>query len=870
MDKFLIVDGNNIAFRAFYALPPLTDEAGNPTSAIFGFLNILIKVIKEYSPSMIAVAFDKGKSTFRHKQYKNYKAMRRPTPPELVQQMPVLKQLLKDMNITVLEEEEIEADDIIGILTKKFDTQNYVLSADKDVFQLIGNNTSVIVPQKGVAQSLLLTEEKLLEMHEISPSQVIELKSLMGDSSDNIPGVKGVGEKTALALLKEYGTLDGVYQNIENITGKLKEKLEQDKENAYLSRSLATINTQFPIACKRDDFSFKFPFSIDIYREFQKKQFKSLLSKDLFDESTETVINAEQEGLLSDEADAEKAKEAVIRVESEEQFFSMIANIETTTKKQKDSEMVFHLDKNMHILFADTEWEIVIRDSLFFEGIDYVFVINNLKQFFENENISKIVFNSKHLKTLLLKDGIEFKNVVFDLVIARYMLKAGSKTEVGLMDVATENNVKNLTVCRTICSLMDIFIAEIKNLDVERVYYDIELPLVDVLIDMEETGFKIDNEELSLLQQRYESDIAEIEKQVIELAGVEFNLNSPKQVGEVLFERLQLSRRNNKKLSTNVDVLTDLYYQHEIVPLILKHRKYTKLYNTYIKSFGEIQDKATHKIHTVFNQTLTATGRLSSSEPNLQNIPIRTEEGRELRKIFVSSFEDGVIVSADYNQVELRLLASFSQDKKLIDAYRAGEDIHSRTASEIFGVDYNAVSPDLRRKAKAINFGIIYGISDYGLSQNIGSTRAVAANYISLYFEKYPRIEQYMKENVEFCKTHGYAKTLFGRIRKVPEINSSNYVQRSFGERVAMNMPLQGSASDIIKFAMIRVEKLLKKMKLKSKLILQVHDELIIDTDREEKDIVVELLKREMESVVSLDVNLDVSVSFGKNWLEAH
>lgn len=850
MKKFLIVDGNNIAFRAFYALPSLKTITGELTSVLYGFTNILVKILNEVKPDYIAVAFDKGKKTFRHKMYSEYKVTRTPTPDDLVVQMPKLKELLKAMKIPVLEDVEIEADDIIGILSKSFDTKNIILSADKDVYQLINKNTYIMAPRNGVSQTAIIDENALYEMYALTPSQIVDFKALMGDSSDNIPGVKGVGEKTALSLLASYNSLDGVYENIYNLKGKLQENLIADKEKAYLSKELATIVVDTNKNYKLEDFVCEFPFDDSVKTLFLKYQFTALLKRtDLF--KSPTALEPKQ--VLN-----------IINVEGVNQVKELV----DICKNQ--AELPICIDENaMHVCVNDSEHIISFEGDLLTIKNDLQATINLFKDIFESKTVKKIVYDAKKMQHILYRYNIVLKNIGFDVLLARYLIYSGARGVATVDEVFIENGLSDKVKAHNLLTLKKDYSNLLKEFDLEKLYYEMELPLTNVLFNMEREGFKIDKKELIVLKEKYKAELEQLTNDIHDLAGEKFNINSPKQLSEILFLKLGLHAYNNKKLSTNVTVLNELKNKHEIIPLILQYRQISKLNSTYVSAFEDLMDESTHKIHTVFNQSLTATGRLSSSEPNLQNIPVRTEEGRNIRKLFISSFENGKIITADYNQIELRLLADMSNDLSMITAYNNGEDIHKRTASEIFGVALDDVTPELRDNAKAINFGIIYGISDYGLSQSIGGTRKDASEFIRMYFKKYPNVEQYMKANVEFCKKNGYAKTYFNRRRNIPEITSTNKNLQNFGERAAMNMPLQGTASDIIKLAMIKVFDAIKNLNLKSRLILQVHDELVIDTHPEEVEKIIQILKTEMENVVRLKVSLVTSISVGDTWFEA-
>lgn len=853
MEKLVIIDGNSLINRAFYALPMLTNFNGEVSNAVFGFTNIIVKIINEIKPKYMCVAFDYGKKTFRNKMFDDYKGTRKPTPPELKSQFPILKNLLNSMNIKYIEKEGIEADDIIGTLTKKFDCENIVVTGDKDSFQLINNNTWVMFTKKGVTETINYTPKKLKEDYGIEPYQIIELKSLMGDSSDNIPGVKGIGEKTALNLLNNYQTLNGVYNNIDSITGSVKTKLLENKEMAMLSHELATIKCDCDIDVKLEELTYDFPFNGEVLNYFKRYQFNSLLKKkELFGEISDT---------LTPEISNDTCKQVKLN------SLDDIKNLSETLKKAKQFYLVFEND--LSIFVDNTEYTFESKFDLLSPMIDYKEVLNELKPVFENEQIKKVVFDYKDILHKLSKYNISLIGVTDDVLIERYLINNNSKPNVKLSDVVLEQLLNEKYLAFNIKLLNEKYTQKLNELELVNLYRNIEMPLSLVLFKMEKNGFKMDRNELSVLDEKYQSELKDLTQEIYELAGGEFNINSPKQLGEVLFDKLKLVAWNNKKKSTNIDVLNSLESDHPIINKLIRYRQISKLYSTYVKAFQNLMDVNNDKIYTIFNQTLTSTGRLSSSEPNLQNIPVRTEEGKNLRKVFIPSMPNGYIVSADYSQIELRLLAAFSGDPTLIESFKQGNDIHATTASQVFGVKISDVTSQMRRDAKAINFGIVYGISDYGLSQNIGTTRKAAADYIKRYFEKYPLVKEYMDKNVETCRELGYVKTIFGRIRYIPEINNSNFNLKQFGERAAMNMPLQGSASDIIKLAMIKVENELENKKLKSKLILQIHDELIIDCAIDELDEVTKILKSCMENVIDLAVKLEVNISYGKNWFEA-
>ncbi len=827
-DKFLIVDGNSLAYRAYYAMPFLTSPEGTNTGAVFGFFNMLLKAIEDNTPNYIAVAFDFSKHTFRTEIFKDYKGTRQETPPELREQFPIIKELLKKLKIAVFEMENIEADDIIGTLAKSSKTtKNLILSGDRDLLQLIDTNTEVLLTKHGTTSTKSMTLESLKEEMHITPSQVVDLKALMGDNSDNIPGVKGVGPKTAQDLIEAYGTLENVYKHIDELKGSLKEKLIKDKEMAFLSYTLAKIKTDVELDFKLENLKLHYPFDVSIKEDFKRFGFGMFLKRNIYAEVKEVEEKSQSKNIEID------SLEILENLELSNTFaFNFNGNIEFST----NSDTIYTLKKNF---------------DLFSKSIETNDVILKLKNVLEDDSILKLTSDLKQELHLLKNLGIEVKNV-FDLKLGAYLI-GGSK------NITTSTN--------TYFELYEDIKTKLKNLDLEKLYYNIELPLLYVLYDMESAGFKINSKELLELSDKYTKELSELENSIQELAGEQFNVKSPKQLASILFDKLGLKAKFfHKKNSTNIDVLNELISEHPIVPLIIRYRKIQKLHSTYIEPYIELVKNSGDIIHTVFNQTLTATGRLSSSEPNLQNIPVRDDEGKLLRKLFISRFDGGNIISADYNQIELRLLAHYSGDEKLVNAYKENKDIHTLTASQVFGVPESEVTPIQRRSAKAVNFGIIYGISDFGLSQNANLSRKEAKLYIEKYFATYPSVKEYMDSNVKFARENGYIKTIMGRIRRIPEINSNVYQTRQFGERVAMNMPLQGSASDIIKMAMIKVEEALKN--LKSKLILQIHDELIVDTCPGEESTVKQILKDCMENVVTLKVPLPVDINMGKTWFE--
>ncbi len=849
MNSLVLIDGNSLINRAFYATPPMSTKDGTPTNAVYAFINMLVKIIGDIKPEHILVAFDRKEPTFRHQMFGDYKGTRKPMPEDLRPQIDLLKTVLDTLGIARFEMPTIEADDIIGSASKMFNKETIIITGDKDSFQLVDDSTSVYFTRKGISELEVFSNENFKEKMGISPIQIIDLKSMMGDSSDNIPGISGVGEKTALNLVQTYGSLENLYENLADLKGKLKEKVENSRETAFLSKRLATIKTDVTLPFTLDDLTYEFPFSSKARALFLSLELKNLLKKEsLFkiDETTNVTALGEK-------------TPALVEIKSA-----------TETPNFSGKILSLYLKNNLYVFDGQTEYKFLIRENFFDEGLDYLETVRLFKQYFEDKNARFILYGKKALKTELFNFNIDFFANAEDVLIQKYLVDNTGKEE-SLLEIIEEFSLSKDLPAYSLYKIHEILNEKLKEENLFDLYKNIELPLSDVLFEMERDGFKIDVSALEQMTKVYESKINGLLEKIIDLAGENFNPNSPKQLGVILFEKLGLKsgKKTKSGYSTSAEVLESIADQHEIIPIILKYRQIQKLYSTYLKGFAPLVDKKTGLIHTCFNQTLTTTGRLSSKEPNLQNIPVRDDEGRELRKLFISSFENGKIVGADYSQIELRLLAHFSGCKPLIDAFNNGEDIHALTASQVFGVKLSEVTPTMRRQAKAVNFGIIYGISDFGLATQLKISNKKAGEYIKKYFETYTSVKEYMDKNVEFAKNHGYVTTMLNRKRYIREINSPNYNQRSFGERAAMNMPLQGTAADIIKIAMLGVSKEIKKENLKSKLILQVHDELIVDTHPDEVEIIKEILKTQMQSAVSLSVSLDAEVACGDTWFEA-
>ncbi len=848
MEKLVLLDSNSLLNRAFYALPPMSSVDGKPTNAVYGYINMLLKIISEAKPTHIIATFDLKAPTFRKKMYEGYKAQRKPMPEELAAQLPLIKEVLTGMKIPIITLEGYEADDLIGTIAKKCPFETIIVTGDRDSLQLISDTTKVWLTKKGITEIVEYDITRLAE-DGLTPKGVIDLKSLMGDTADNIPGVAGVGEKTAKTLLATYGDLNGVYAHIDEIKGKLQEKLINDKDMAYLSYDLATINVDSPIEIDFDNCKISDYINSDSIGMFKNLNFKSIVSRfgDISDEPTDK--------------ESEKQIIAIEKIEIEE-----IAEFEKLMQKlEKQSVISVYVDSDIEIYADNKCYLLKTSQDLLGSGVDFYDIASRINKILANGEIKVILFDAKtNFYQLRTEKAINFE----DLALKIYLLDANRNYK-KIEEVLQDYSIKSDSVSYSLYLLNEIADEKMQKLGLVDLYKNIELPLVNVLYEMEKTGVRVDINLLDELSVQFVDIITDLTNKIISYNNNEsFNINSPKQLGEFLFNKLGLKHGKKTKtgFSTNVEVLESLRGSHPVIEYILKYREISKLLSTYIDGLKPLIIGG--RVHTIFKQTVTATGRLSSTEPNLQNIPVRKEVGRELRKMFIAS-ENCKIVCADYSQIELRLMAHFSGDENLIKAFNDGLDVHKFTASRAFGVPFEMVSSDMRRRAKAINFGIIYGISSFGLSNDIGISPYEAKQFIDKYFEMYPKVKQYMDSNVEFAKQNGYISTLAGRIRYIPEINVTNYQTRSFGERIAMNMPLQGSASDIIKMAMIEVQNNLKKEGLKAKLVLQVHDELLIDCPNEEVEKVQSILKLSMENVVNLKVKLDVDISVGNNWLEA-
>ncbi|WP_117170544.1 DNA polymerase I [Paraliobacillus sediminis] len=874
-NKLVLIDGNSILYRAFFALPLLNNDKGVYTNAVYGFTTMLMKILETEKPTHLLVAFDAGKTTFRHETYQEYKGGRQKTPPELSEQFPLIKELLDASSIKHYELPNYEADDIIGTLARVAEQESFdvrVISGDKDMLQLVTDRVQVQLTKKGLSDIDTYTPEFMKEKMEINPDQIIDMKALMGDSSDNIPGIPGIGQKTAVKLLNQFNTLEKVFENVESVTAKkLKEKLENHQDDAFMSKQLVTINCESPIKVELKDTLYSGYDTNKLSAMFKDLGFNSLLTK-----LTGEVIVEEKEAL-------------------EDVSIEILDNVSASLFTGVEALEVEILTDNYHIAPIEG-FGIVNKDHKYFIPTEIAVKSDAFKQWAEDPDKEKWVFDAKKVTVSLLNHGIVVSGITFDLLLASYLIdpsenhhtipaishRMGQKQVLfdeevygkgAKLQVPSQDQLANHIGRKTMMlfALKTQVEEELEANQQIELLYKLELPLAVILGKMEATGVKIDQDQLNVMQKELKIRLDKIEIEVHELAGEDFNLNSPKQLGPILFEKLELPiiKKTKTGYSTSADILEQLKQKHPIIPKLLLYRQLRKLQSTYIEGLLKVVNPDTGKIHTRFNQALTQTGRLSSTEPNMQNIPIRLEEGKKIRKAFIPSEKDWVIFAADYSQIELRVLADISKDPLLVQAFQEDMDIHTRTAMDVFHVDAQDVDSNMRRQAKAVNFGIVYGISDYGLSQNLGITRKEAKAFIERYFNSYPGVKTYMEEIVTEAKQKGYVTTLMQRRRYLPDITNRNFNLRSFAERTAMNTPIQGSAADIIKKAMIDLELALKENNLKARMLLQVHDELIIEAPETEIEILKELVPRVMENTVSLSVPLKVDYAYGKTWFDA-
>ena len=872
MEKVILIDGNNILFRSYYATAyngnVMKNSKGFPTNALYGLVNTMNKIIEEEKPTYIMCAFDKGK-TFRHEKYADYKGGRAATPDELKMQFPKARELVEAMGINYFEIDNYEADDIIGTFAKKCnnnkDYDAVIISSDKDLLQLITDEVEVkLLKQVGHVR---MTHEEFLNTYGIEPPRMVDLKALMGDSSDNIPGVKGIGEKTALGLLQEYKTLDNIYENIDNVKGKLKDKLIEGKESAYQSYDLATIYTEVPIDTDFEKIRYKGYDSLKFIELLEEFEFYSFLKK----------LDIKKEEMKEE-----------IKIE-EKQDITVIKDIKDL---KLDSNYSIYLELLGYNYHDAKPLGISIYDGKNSYYIPFEIVLENPEIILENK-YEKYTYDLKKLLYVLKKNNLEINNCKYDQMIAGYLLNMNIKDDISYLmrnnriDVMfyeeefgtlaklhePEEELLISEACKKAKFIYDTKEEYMNKLDQEEEMYlfkEIEMPLVEVLADMEYTGINVSREYLESMGTEIKEKMEVIEKEIYELSGEEFNIMSPKQLGEILFVKMGLpypKKIKDNSYSTSKDILDKVAPYSPIIDKILDYRTLAKLYNNYVEGLiNEIKEDG--KIHTIFNQTLTRTGRLSSSEPNLQNIPARLEYGKLIRKAFYPE-KDSIILSSDYSQIELRVFAAMSNAENLIEAFKEGNDIHAKTASDIFGVDLDKVTKDQRRQAKAVNFGILYGISSFGLSEDLNIDVYKAKNFIDNYLKTYPRISEYMKETIENAHKVGYVKTLMNRKRVIEELNNKNYMIRSSGERMALNTPIQGTSADILKKAMVEIYKEFNKLDLKSKMLIQVHDELVFNVVKDEEEKVEKIVKEIMENTYKLSVPLVVDINKGIDWYDA-
>ncbi len=883
--RLFLIDGNSFCYRAYYAIRSLSNSKGQPTNAVYGFTTMLNKIIKDEKPDMLAVAFDMKGPTFRHKKFEDYKSHRKPMPDDLVSQFPIIKSVVRAYNIPIYEIEGYEADDVLATLAKRAeekDIETFIVTGDKDALQLVGPHIKVYSTHK---EGLIYDAGKVKEAYGVGPERITDIIALMGDATDNIPGVKGIGEKTAVELLGEFGTLEGLYKNIDKVKSAARKKmLVENEKSAFMSKELAVLDENVPLDIDFKELHLKEPDQQMLIDLFKELEFKSLLKSVTPSEKLESeyILIEDEKGLDRLVKELKAAGEFVFDTEttSEEPVLAKLAGISFCWKE-------------------GAAYYVGVCEECENKKLDIKVVLGKLKDVFENKAIKKAGQNIKYDYIVLANYGIRVKGIAFDTMVASYLLNP-SKLNHNLDDISIEYLGHKMTtpiedligkgkhaitmdkvdVDKVSCyscedsdvtfRLKKILEKELSKKDLDSLFYDVEMPLIEVLAQMEMDGVSIDGAYLKELSVEMEKKLERLTKKIYELAEGEFNINSPKQLSAILFDKLKLPiiKRTKTGISTDEDVLTKLASKHPLPEKLLEYRELSKLRSTYVDNLPSLINPATGKLHTSFNQTVTATGRLSSSGPNLQNIPIKTEEGRKIRKAFISSGENSILLSADYSQIELRVLAHFSNDKNLIKAFKEGLDIHSFTASLVFGVKEADVTSDMRGMAKTVNFGIIYGMSPYGLSQGLGIEVDKAKEFIDAYFERYPSVKQFMEEILEEAREKGYVTTILGRRRYIPEINSPDMRMRQFAERTAINTPIQGSAADIIKVAMIAIHEKLMKNKLSSRMIMQVHDELVFDVPEGELKEVYRIVKDGMENLIKLKVPVEAHIESGRNWLE--
>lgn len=869
----LVIDGNSLAHRAFHAIPLLSTSEGIITNAAYGFTTMLFKVLKERSPELVGVAFDKGKITFRHDRYKDYKGHRKTTPEELKPQFPLLKDILKAMQIPIFEVENYEADDIIGAITAEAEKKNLnclILTGDRDALQLVSPHTRVLYTKKGISQLEEYDIETVKNKFGVTPQQFADLKGLMGDSSDNIPGVPGIGQKTAAKLLQEFNNLEELLDRKQDLPTRWRNKLDEFEDQARLSKELATIMREIPVEIDIEKCYWKGPDYPELLKIFSRLEFKSLI-KNIVEEIEDKPAKNKTKNTGEKPRGVNTYKAQFLTIKNPEQL------VRLKEKVKAAGEIALAVEKqpgNKLVSAAVT----IAPENNFYLPLDNSDIITALSEICSDPSVKKYCHDAKRIIRLLADQGITFSGLAFDTMVAAYLLNPGY-AGLELRDLALQHvNImlppqegENITAAaESILKVAGVLKERLKENNLLGLYYDVELPLISILAQMEITGVAVDAPKLKKMSSEFKEQIYKIAAEIYSLAGEKFNINSTRQLGHILFEKLELPviKRTKTGYSTDAGVLEELAESHPIIEKIITHRQLVKLKSTYVDGMMQLINPKTGKLHTTFHQTVTATGRLSSAEPNLQNIPIRLEQGRKIRKVFVPQKPDNLILAADYSQIELRILAHMSSDTVLQEAFFQEQDIHSRTASEVFGVDMDKVTRDLRNRAKAVNFGIIYGMSEYGLSRDIKVTRTEAKRYIENYFARYTGVKQYIQETIAEARRNGYVTTILNRKRYLPDIFSPNRNVRNFGERTAVNTPIQGSAADIIKLAMVKTQKEITKNNLEAKMILQVHDELIFDVPENELSILIRIVRDCMENAIVLNVPLVVDIKVGPNWYD--
>jgi len=882
-----LIDGSSYIYRAFFALPYLSNSSGVPTNAVYGFTTMLLKVINDYHPDYLAIAFDTPAPTFRHQVYQAYKANRPEMPDNLIPQIPYIKAVVEGFNIPILEKEGFEADDIIGTIAKaeeKMGMEVIIVSGDKDLLQLVSNHTTVIDTMKGKRFDI----KGVIERLRVEPEKATDLLGLVGDSSDNVPGVPGIGEKTAIKLISEYGDIANLLKNLEKISHrKVKENLIKYGDQALLSKQLVTLDTQVPLEYRVEDFKTSNPHKEKLKEIFKELEFTKFL-KELTSKQTPSHQGYQ---LITCKDEFEKMLSHISEIR---EFALDLITTSPAPMRAKPVGISLAYKADQAFFIPLTHEKVNHEKQL---SIQWVF--KRLKSLLEDKGIKKYGHNSKHALIILKQYGIELEGIACDTMVASYLLNP-SKHSHGLEDIALEffdhkitsyqevvgsgkkelpfDQVETTRAMTYACERSNLTLRATKLLlpklsqeGFDQLFYQLELPLLEVLATMEMNGVKIDTQRLKNISQEFNGILNISMEKIYQMAGEEFNINSPQQLGKILFEKLKLpgARKTKTGYSTDIGVLTKLAPVHPLPAEILGYRSISKLKSTYVDTLPSLVNPDTGRIHTSYHQTVTATGRLSSSDPNLQNIPIRSEEGKRIREAFIAE-PSCIILSADYSQIELRILAHLSQDQILIESFKHKEDIHTRTAAEIFGLQPSSITPQMRREAKVINFGIIYGMSSYGLARELGISPKAAEAFITNYFQKYQGVKTHIDSLLKEAKKKGYVNTLMKRRRYLPEINSKNLVARQFAERTAINTPIQGTASDLIKVAMVNITNKIKQNSLKTKMIIQVHDELVFEVPEKELEIVERMVKEEMESVVELTIPLEVEIHWGGNWSEAH